>query len=144
MSRTKRTMNLPMMTQVPTKAKQKILEKLEKNKRISTNEIEKILIRHHVAGDSDSLQHTFRLGLAQRLMAGIRDEEGRREVFAVRRTDGSSDYIAIDFCDDEKELKSIRHKIHGNIIGLEKSAAKVKVRIGILGQFAAQLKRLGH
>lgn len=131
------------MTQVPPKAKQKILEKLEKDKRISTGDIEKILIRHHVAGDADALQHTYRLGLAQRLMASIRDEKGHREVLAVRRKDGSSDYIAIDFCGNEKELQSIRHKIHGSIIGLEETAAKVKVRIGAIRRFANRLRRLG-
>ena len=144
MSRTRtlanRAMNLPT-TQILLRAKQKILAKLKKNKRISTDDIEKILIRHKVAGDLDALQHAHRLNLAQRLMASIRDEEGKREILAVRKGN-ASEYIAIDFCDDKKQLQSIRHRIHKNISGLEKSAAKTKIRLKFMERFSSRLRGL--
>ena len=96
--RTKNSWKLPQ-SGIPEIARKKILEKLKKHKRINTSEIEKILIRYGVSGDVETLQHSYRLNLAQHLMAGMRDAKGQREVLALRCKNGTSDYIAIEFCD---------------------------------------------
>ena len=57
-------------------------------------------------------------------MAGMRDAKGQREVLALRCKNGTSDYIAIEFCDNEKELQSIGHRFHKTIVGLELSVGK--------------------
>lgn len=108
--------------------------KLKKNKRISTEDIEKILIRHKVEGDMDALQRSHRLKLAQRMMASLRDEKGRREVLALRKG-RHSEYVAVDFCNDEKELQAIGHRIHKPIAGIENTLGKIASRLAAFRRF---------
>lgn len=68
---------------LPLEAEVEILEKLGADLRIGSGEIAAILKKHGVEADVERLQDSYRKRLGQRLMASIRDEEGRREVLAA-------------------------------------------------------------
>ena len=67
---------------LPPNARAEILEALCANMEISSDEIVAILKRHHVAEDTGVLQDRYRRQLGQRLMASLRDDDGRREVMS--------------------------------------------------------------
>ena len=67
---------------LPPEAVDEIMEQLSSNLKISADEIAEILEKHGVSGDAGALQSSYRKRLGQRLMASIRDETGKREVFA--------------------------------------------------------------
>lgn len=92
---------------LPLEAEVEILEKLGADLRIGSGEIAAILKKHGVEADVERLQDSYRKRLGQRLMASIRDEEGRREVLAR-----GSEYIVVECCSDQQALKAIRHRIH--------------------------------
>ena len=73
----------PSAASLPPEVRQEILERLAAETRISSQEISAILKRHGVCGDIDALQDAYRKRLGQRLMATIRDEQGKREVLAA-------------------------------------------------------------
>lgn len=90
---------------LPLEAEVEILEKLGADLRIGSGEIAAILKKHGVEADVERLQDSYRKRLGQRLMASIRDEEGRREVLAR-----GSEYIVVECCSDQQALKAIRHR----------------------------------
>ena len=123
---------------LPPEAEEEILTALFTNMRISSGEIAAILKKHGVSGDTDVLQDRYRKRLGQRLMAGIRDECGQREVMAH-----GSEYVVLECCNDQKALKAIRRRIQGQINGLDVSSRKVGGRIHVLDRFILQFKKEG-
>lgn len=123
---------------LPPEAEEEILTALFTNMRISSGEIAAILKKHGVSGDTDVLQDRYRKRLGQRLMAGIRDECGQREVMAH-----GSEYVVLECCNDQKALKAIRRRIQGQINGLDVSSRKVGGRIHVLDRFIRQFKKEG-
>ena len=111
-----------------------ILEKLGADLRIGSGEIAAILKKHGVEADVERLQDSYRKRLGQRLMASIRDEEGRREVLAR-----GSEYIVVECCSERQALKAIRHRIHSQMNGLDDSAGKVRRRIRVLDRLVGNL-----
>ena len=71
-------------------------------------------------------------------MASIRDESGKREVLAH-----GSEYVVVQCCNDQQALKAIRHRIQGQMSGLDVSAAKVQGRIRVLDRLLARFSRAG-
>ena len=67
---------------LPPDARAEILETLSANMEIGSDEIVAILKRHYVAEDTGILQDRYRRQLGQRLMASLRDDDGRREVMS--------------------------------------------------------------
>lgn len=119
---------------LPLEAEVEILEKLGADLRIGSGEIAAILKKHGVEADVERLQDSYRKRLGQRLMASIRDEEGRREVLAR-----GSEYIVVECCSDQQALKAIRHRIHSQMNGLDDSASKVRRRIRVLDRLVGNL-----
>ena len=119
---------------LPLEAEVEILEKLGADLRIGSGEIAAILKKHGVEADVERLQDSYRKRLGQRLMASIRDEEGRREVLAR-----GSEYIVVECCSDQQALKAIRHRIHSQMKGLDDSAGKVRRRIRVLDRLVGNL-----
>ena len=115
---------------LPPAAESEILEQLYSNMQISADEVAAILKKHGVSGDVDMLQDRYRKQLGQRLIAGIRDDDGRREVLS----NGNGRYVVLECCSDQQQLKSIRRRIQGQIKGLDASACKVQARIRVLGR----------
>ena len=70
-------------TKIPIEAQQEIYDLLSARLRISADELVAVLRKYGVAGEVDMLQDRYRRRLGQSLMASLRDEKGRREVFAV-------------------------------------------------------------
>lgn len=129
--------NIPPGKQtLPSAAEEEIMDTLFSNMRISSDEIAAILKKHGVSGDANALQDRYRKRLGQRLMAGIRDECGQREVLAH-----GSEYIVLECCNDQKALKAIRHRIESQVKGLDVSAAKVNGRIHVLDRLIKKSKR---
>lgn len=116
---------------LPVEAQQEIMERLSTRMRISSQEIAAILEKHGVCGDIDALQDAYRKRLGQRLMATIRDENGKREVLSA-----SGEYVIVDCCNDPQKLKAIRHRIQAQMNGLDVSAGKVRKRVRFLDRFA--------
>ena len=81
---------------LPPDARAEILEALSANMEISSDEIVAILKRHHVAEDTGVLQDRYRRQLGQRLMASLRDDDGRREVMS----NGKGRYFVLECCRD--------------------------------------------
>ncbi len=126
----------PGKRRLPLAAEEEIMDTLFSNMRISSDEIAAILKKHGVSGDANALQDRYRKRLGQRLMAGIRDECGQREVLAH-----GSEYIVLECCNDQKALKAIRHRIESQVKGLDVSAAKVNGRIHVLDRLIKKSKR---
>lgn len=115
------------------------MEKLGTELRIGADEIAAILKKHGVEADAERLQDSYRKRLGQRLMASIRDEEGRREVLAR-----GSEYIVVECCSDQQILKAIRHRIQSQMNGLDDSAGKVRRRVRVLDRLAGNFKLGGR
>ena len=126
----------PCKRRLPLAAEEEIMDTLFSNMRISSDEIAAILKKHGVSGDANALQDRYRKRLGQRLMAGIRDECGQREVLAH-----GNEYIVLECCNDQKALKAIRHRIESQVKGLDVSAAKVNGRIRVLDRLIKNSKR---
>lgn len=124
---------------LPPEAEAEIMEKLFANMKISSGEIAIILARHGVSGDSEALQEQYRKRLGQRLMASIRDGQGRREVLAR-----GSEYIVLECCNDQQALKAIRRRIQSQMNGLEVSSMKVGGRIRVLDRFLSRFRKAGR
>ncbi len=123
---------------LPPDAEREILTALFANMRISSSEIADILERHGVSGDAGALQDAYRKRLGQRLMASLRDEDGRREVLAH-----GSEYVVLECCTDQQKLKAILRRIQSQINGLDDSAGKVRCRIRVLDRLTSMLRRAG-
>ena len=123
---------------LPPEAENEILDTLFTNMKISSGEIAAILKKYNVSGDTELLQDRYRKRLGQRLMASIRDENGRREVLAR-----GSEYIVVECCSDQQALRAIRQRIQSQMNGLDVSAAKVSGRIHVLERFLARFRKAG-
>ena len=123
---------------LPPAAEGEIMDVLSANMRISSGEIAAILKKHGVSGDVEALQNSYRKRLGQRLMASIRDEDGRREVLAR-----GSEYIVIECCADRQDLKVIRYRIRSQMKGLDVSSRKVRGRIRVLDHLLSRFRKAG-
>ena len=121
---------------LPPEAEAEIMSVLFTNMKISSGEIAAILARHGVSGDTEALQERYRKRLGQRLMASIRDENGRREVLAR-----GSEYIVVECCSDQQALRAIRQRIQSQMNGLDDSAGKVRCRIRVLDRLISRFRK---
>lgn len=133
----KTTPSSPSPSGLPPEAQREILAHLAAETRISSQEISAILKRHGVCGDIDALQDAFRKRLGQRLMAAIRDEQGKREVLAA----SGGEYVIVGCCNDPQKLKAIQHRIQAQMNGLDMSAGKVRSRRRFLERFASWVRK---
>lgn len=133
---TKKSTGPPTGPLLPPEAEEEILSTLFSNMRISSAEIAAILAKHNVSGDVEALQNTYRKRLGQRLMASIRDEDGRREVLAH-----GSEYVVLECCSNQRELRAIRQRIQSQMSGLDDSAVKVRRRISVLDRLISRFKK---
>ena len=115
------------------------MERLSANMKITSEEIAAILAKHGVSGDVEALQNAYRKRVGQRLMASIRDENGRREVLAR-----GSEYIVVECCADRQALKAIRQRIQSQMSGLDDSADKVRLRINVLDHLLSRFRKGGR
>ena len=120
---------------LPPNARAESLETLCANMEISSDEIVAILKRHHVAEDTGVLQDRYRRQLGQRLMASLRDDDGRREVMS----NGKGRYFVLECCRDQRQLQSVQRRIQNQMRGLDATAGKVRVRIRVLERLKAVL-----
>lgn len=112
--------------ELPNSAKRIILAVLENDLRISTEAMLKIVERE--AGKAtDDMERQFRQAKCRRLMAGIRDREGRRMVF--HSANHKAECVLISACTDPNELQAVRHWLHSYVAGLEDSLFAVNERI---------------
>ena len=114
MQKAKKTM--PSRTGIPPDAQAEILQKLSAETKITSCEIAEILKKHDVCGDMDALQDAYRKRLGQRLLSGIRDENGKREILST----SGGEYVIVDCCNDPQKLKAIQRRIQAQINGLER------------------------
>lgn len=121
---------------LPPAAEAEIMDLLSANLHISSGEIAAILAKHGVSGDAEALQNAYRKRLGQRLMASLRDENGKREVLAH-----GSEYVVVECCSDQQKLKAIRRRIQSQMNGLDDSAGKVRRRIHVLARLSAILRK---
>lgn len=110
---------------------------LARDMRISSDSIADILAKHHVCGDVAALQDSYRKRIGQRLMASIRDEDGKRELLASRQKNAGTEYLVINACNDARTLKTIQKRLAASIAGLNRSVVKVRSRTGFLERFMA-------
>lgn len=123
---------------LPPEAEAEIMTVLFANMHISSGEIAAILAKHGVSGDADTLQEQYRKRLGQRLMASIRDENGKREVLAH-----GSEYIVVECCNNQRTLKAIRSRIKSQANGLDDSVDKVSRRIRVLDRILTRFRKAG-
>ena len=114
---------------IPPKAKAEIADVIGRKGSISNDELDAILQKHRVRSNTRDLQRSYRLRVGQRLLASVRDEEGRREILAHRDAKtGEVVYIPIDLCNDEDVLTAIQNRLHKNITSLQISSGKAANR----------------
>ena len=124
---------------LPPEAEQEILEVLFAGMEIHSCEIAAILKKHGVSGDVEALQDSYRKRLGQRLMASLRDENGRREVLATK----GGAYIVVECCNDQQRLQAVRHSVQRQMNGLDASARKVSGRLTVLERLTRRRRRGG-
>lgn len=121
---------------LPREAQARIDALLSRRFRIGTNELETILRECGVAGDPEALQKSYRKAVAQRYMASIRDEDGKREILAVYNPDATdTEYVVLDACNDREQLGSLLRRLEHQKTGLNSSALKVRRRKHFLDKF---------
>ena len=125
MQKAKKTM--PSRTGIPPDAQAEILQKLSAETKITSCEIAEILKKHDVCGDMDALQDAYRKRLGQRLLSGIRDENGKREILSTSN--------------DPQKLKAIQRRIQAQMNGLDVSAGKVHGRVHFLERFMGWVRK---
>lgn len=135
MQKAKKTM--PSRTGIPPDAQAEILQKLSAETKITSCEIAEILKKHDVCGDMDALQDAYRKRLGQRLLSGIRDENGKREILST----SGGEYVIVDCCNDPQKLKAIQRRIQAQMNGLDVSAVKVHGRVHFLERFAGWVRK---
>ena len=54
-----------------------------------------------------------------------------------------SEYVVVQCCNDQQALKAIRHRIQGQMSGLDVSAAKVQGRIRVLERLISRFRKAG-
>ena len=133
----KKTPSPPSAASLPPEVRQEILEHLAAETRISSQEISAILKRHGVCGDIDALQDAYRKRLGQRLLSGIRDENGKREILST----SGGEYVIVDCCNDPQKLKAIQRRIQAQMNGLDVSAGKVHGRVHFLERFMGWVRK---
>ena len=136
--RTPRAAGPPGRPVLPPEAEQEIMERLFSDMKINSGEIAAILAKYGVSGDVPALQDSYRKRLGQRLMASLRDENGKREVLAR-----GSEYIVVECCNDKQALQAIRRRIQSQMSGLDDSAGKVQGRIRLLDRLISRFRRAG-
>ena len=114
---------------IPAEAQNEIMDRLMENMRISSDDVTDILLRYNVSDCEASLQRAYRKRVGQRFFASFRDEEGRREILAVRNDRGGMDYVLVDACGDVKALQSIQDRMQRQIGGISASQDKVRERM---------------
>lgn len=130
---------------IPPKAKAEIAEILGKKGRISNDELDAILQKHRVRSNTRDLQRGYRLRVGQRLLASVRDENGRREILAHRDSEtGEVVYIPIDLCNDEDVLTAIQNRLHKTISSLQVSSGKAANRTKKLHWLKRPFERMGQ
>ena len=122
MQKVKKTM--PSRTGIPPDAQAEILQKLSAETKITSCEIAEILKKHDVCGDMDALQDAYRKRLGQRLLSGIRDENGKREILSP----SGGEYVIVDCCIAQMNV-------------LDESAGKVHWRVHFLERFAGGVRK---
>ena len=135
MQKAKKTM--PSRTGIPPDAQAEILQKLSAETKITSCEIAEILKKHDVCGDMDALQDAYRKRLGQRLLSGIRDENGKREILST----SGGEYVIVDCCNDPQKLKAIQRRIQAQMNGLDVSAGKVHGRVHFLERFMGWVRK---
>lgn len=130
-----------MPRKIPPEAENEILKRLACQMRIHSDEVDAILQKYGVAGNEEQLQQSYRRQLGQRLLAGLRDEEGRREVLAVGDGKGGTEYLVVDCCNNLEQLTKIRHWLGSQTAGLDNSMEKVKNRMERLNHFARKIRK---
>ena len=118
-------------------AQAEILQKLSAETKITSCEIAEILKKHDVCGDMDALQDAYRKRLGQRLLSGIRDENGKREILST----SGGEYVIVDCCNDPQKLKAIQRRIQAQMNGLDVSAGKVHGRVHFLERFMGWVRK---
>ena len=120
------------------RARAEIYSVLEKDMKISADRMDRILAKHGIRRDTKALQRTYRLSVGQRIMADIKDTDGRREILAAR-TESGTEYIVLDACHDPKVLGKLQQKLCGCISSLESTSGKVEKRQRYLAHFRQRL-----
>ncbi len=112
------------------RARYEIFSVLADDLRISTDEIDRILSKYGVKRATKELQRAYRLSVGQRMLAEIRDEEGKREILADRACK-ATEYIILETCNDPEKLARIRNRLRSQIAGLEQTVEKIEERGGV-------------
>ena len=130
--------------QIPLNTQKKILEILKRDFRIPTEQMLNLVAKDVGADLSDRMVRAFWLDKCQRLMAGIRDEAGHRMSFTIpkgKSKNGRSEYILVDACEDDKELKIIKHRLRSNISGMRNSVKIIDLRLGVIKRLRMQIDK---
>ena len=121
------------------RAREVIKEKLKNNPKMSTEElIEEI--RPHYMVDVPRLVDKDLRKQANGIIARMRDENGVRDVFAVK-DHGASCYVAVDQSVSESDLRLIHESLTKTRIGIDASIKKVSRRRQVVaGQLELEFK----
>lgn len=130
--------------QIPLNTQKKILEIVKRDFRIPTEQMLSLVAKDVGADLSNRMARAFWLDKCQRLMASIRDEDGQRMIFNIpkgKSKNGVSEYILVDACEDDAELKVIKHRLRGNISGMRNSIKVIDLRLGVIKRLRTQIDK---
>jgi len=128
----------------PAQAKTEILLTLRKNYRISSEKMIDIVSKAVPFDKTDKPLRAFWLNKCRKLISSIRDEDGKRMVFNIpanKSVTGRSEYVLVCTCSDPAELSAIRHRLHSDVAGLERSIDVIDAKMENLEQICRQLDK---
>ena len=118
---------------------------LRKNYRISSEKMIDIVSKAVPFDKSDKPLRAFWLDKCRKLISSIRDEDGKRMVFNIpanKSATGCSEYVLVCTCTDPSELAAIRHRLHSDVAGLEKSIDVIDIQLGTVSDIQKMLDRM--
>lgn len=110
------------------KAKDLIIDYVDKQSISDKEELIAIIIDKVETPDEEELRKRYLASIVNRIVATVKDGEGRRCILAKRGADGTK-YVNIKQCEDLDILKEIRRRIKKDIGGQNRSLKQVDLRI---------------
>ena len=119
---------------IPKEVKERIERKLKRKAGVRRSEIVRLLLLYGEPTDAKTLMERDLNRTAQRLVAGIRDKRGDREVLAIEQQDGDVEYALISKADNLDKLSVTHDSLTKRAVGIKATAAKVLWRIRYLSR----------
>ena len=110
------------------KIKAAIELEIRERKSVTVDDIANIIKRYDVRPDPVQLIEQYYRRKARSFISNIRDENGQRDLFAIKTEDGERLYVNIPNEDNLTHLEAVQAQLNAKYKGLNRSKLKVQNR----------------